>query len=588
VFVPIAFLQGDLGRLFSEFAITMAAAVGFSSFVALSLSPMLASKILQAGQGAGRATAWVDARFKALQRLYHRILQKALANKWIIAVVFAVMAAAAAWFVEHIPDEYTPKEDRGAFFVLVNGPEGASYKYIKEYMDEVERRLMPLVEKGEVTRLLVRAPRTFGNVAIYNTGIVIMVLNDWGERRSAWEVMGEVRKVLSDLPGVRAFPVMRQGFGARIQKPVQFVIGGGTYQELAEWRDILLQQLEDNNPGLRGIDWDYKETKPQLQVVIDYDRAADLGVSVSNIGRTLETMLGSRRVTTYIDDGQEYYIVLEGERAAQRTPTDIRNIYVRSERTNKLIPLSNLVRLDEFADSITLNRYNKVRAITIEANLEEGYSLGEALAHLEGLVQQHLPGQVIIDYKGQSRDYKFAGESLLFIFALGVMVVFLVLAAQFESWIHPLVIMLTVPLAMTGALLGLYLTGQTLNLYSQIGLIMLVGLSAKNGILIVEFANQLRDQGYAFREALIEAADVRLRPIVMTGITTAAGSIPLLISTGAGTETRFVIGVVILFGVIAGTFFTLFVVPAAYDLLGKYTGSPRAVSQQLEKEVSEE
>ncbi len=587
VFVPIAFLQGDLGRLFSEFAITMAAAVAFSSFVALTLSPMLASKILRPRQQESSATRVVNKGFKRLQGGYHKVLQAALNHKWIIVLIFFTVAIGSSWFLTHIADEYTPKEDRGAFFVLVNGPEGASYEYISKYMNEVEHRLMPLVEKGEVTRLLVRAPRGFGNIAIYNTGIAIMVLNDWGSRRSAWEIMNEVRAKLSDLPGVRAFPVMRQGFGARIQKPVQFVIGGGTYEELAQWRDILLAKINQDNPGLRGIDWDYKETKPQLQVAIDYNRAADLGVTVSNIGRTLETMLGSRRVTTFIDEGQEYDVILEGERQAQRTPTDIENIYIRSQRSGELIPLSNLVHLEEFADSIKLNRYNRVRSITLEANLEEGYSLGEALTHLEGLVKESLPGQVIIDYKGQSRDYKSAGESLLFIFALGILVVFLVLAAQFESWIHPFIIMLTVPLAMTGALLGLYLTGQTLNLYSQIGLIMLVGLSAKNGILIVEFANQLRDQGYEFREALIEAADVRFRPIIMTGITTAAGSVPLLISTGAGTETRYVIGIVIMFGVIAGTLFTLFVVPAAYDLIGKYTSSPQAVTQQLEKELTE-
>ena len=586
VFVPIAFLQGDLGRLFSEFAITMAAAVGFSTFVALSLSPMLASKILRSRERSNKITMQVNELFGRVQRVYHRLLQTTLTHKKITVIVFVLMGVAASWFITHIPDEYTPKEDRGAFFILVNGPEGASYEYMKTYMNEIERRLMPLVENGEATRLLVRAPRGFGNIAVYNTGIVILVLSDWGQRRSAWKIMDEVRATLADLPGVRAFPVMRQGFGARIQKPVQFVIGGGTYDELAQWRNILLEQINKNNPGFVGLDWDYKETKPQLQVEIDYDRAADLGVTVSNIGRTLETMLGSRRVTTYIDEGQEYYILLEGERSQQNTPTDINNIYVRSERSGQLIPLSNLVKLHEFADSITLNRYNRVRAITLEANLKEGYSLGDALIHLEGLVKQHLPGHAIVDYKGQSRDYKSAGESLFFIFALGVLVVFLVLAAQFESWIHPFIIMLTVPLAMTGALFGMYVTGQTLNLYSQIGLIMLVGLSAKNGILIVEFANQLRDQGYACRDALIEAADVRLRPIIMTGITTAAGSIPLLISSGAGTETRFVIGIVILFGVIAGTLFTLFVVPVAYDLLGRYSGSPLAVTHQLEKELN--
>ena len=587
VFVPISFLQGNLGRLFSEFAITMAAAVAFSSFVALSLSPMLASKILTPHQHKNKVTNFVDRLFQHIQARYHHWLQVALDRKQIIVIFFIAMACLAFLFVKVIPDEYTPKEDRGAFFVLVNGPEGASYEYMESYMNEIEHRLTPLLDSGEVTRLLVRAPRGLGNVAAYNSGIAILVLNDWGQRRPAKIIMNEVRRKLGDLPGVRAFPVMRQGFGARIQKPVQFVIGGGTYEELAEWRNILLSKLNENNPGLRGIDWDYKETKPQMQVLIDYHRAADLGVTVSNIGKTLETMLGSRRVTTYIDEGQEYYILLEGEREAQRTPTDIKNIYVRSDRSGQLIPLSNLVRIEEFADSIKLNRYNRVRSITIEANIVDDYSLGDALTHLETLVKEHLPANAIIDYKGQSSDYKFAGESLSFIFALGLLVVFLVLAAQFESWIHPFIIMLTVPLAMTGALFGLFITGQTLNLYSQIGLIMLVGLSAKNGILIVEFANQLRDEGYSVRDALIEAADVRLRPIIMTGITTAAGAIPLIVSFGAGTETRFVIGIVILFGVIASTFFTIFVVPVAYDILAKYTRSPKAVSLQLEKEISD-
>ncbi len=368
---------------------------------------------------------------------------------------------------------------------------------------------------------------------------------------------------------------MRQGFGARIQKPVQFVIGGGTYEELAAWRDLLLTKIEESNPGLRGIDWDYKETKPQLQVIIDYDRAADLGVTVGEIGRTLETMLGSRRVTTYIEQGEEYDVIVEGERDDQRTPTDLSNLYVRSQRSGELIPLSNLVRLEEIADSIQLNRYNRVRAITIEANLDDGLALGDALDYLDALVQEHLPGQAIIDYKGQSRDFRNSGGSIVFVLLLGVVIVYLVLAAQFESWVHPFVIMLTVPLAMAGAVLGLYLSGQSLNLYSQIGLIMLVGLAAKNGILIVEFANQLRDAGKEFHTALIEATEVRFRPIVMTGITTAAGSMPLLLSSGAGAETRVVIGTVILYGVLAATLFTLFIVPVAYDLLARRTGSPQ-------------
>ena len=585
VFAPVAFLQGDVGRLFSEFALTMAAAVAFSSLVALSLSPMLASKILPDVSRGGRVTHAVDGAFGKVRRIYGRLLQGALAHRWVAGVVFVAIIGGNTWLMNAVPHEYAPKEDRGAFFVIVNGPEGASYRYMTEYMDEIERRMMPLVERGEVTRLLVRAPRAFGNVEIFNTGLVIVVLDDWHERRSAWAIMDQVRGKLADLPGVRAFPVMRQGFGARVQKPVQFVIGGGTYEELADWRDTLVAKINEDNPGLTGLDWDYKETKPQLKVIIDYDRAADLGVKVGAIGRTLETMLGSRRVTTYTDAGEEYDVILEGERYAQRTPNNVENIYVRSERTGELIPLSNLVRLEEFADSIKLNRYNRTRAITLQANLGEGLALGEALAYLEELVRTHLPGKVIVDYKGESQDFKFAGESILFVFLLGITVVFLVLAALFESWTHPFVIMLTVPLAVAGALLGLYITGQALNIYSQIGLIMLVGLAAKNGILIVEFSNQLRDAGKPFREALVEAAEVRLRPIVMTGITTAAGSVPLLLSSGAGTETRVVIGTVILSGVLAATLFTLFVVPVAYDMLARHAGSPGDTRRRLDVEM---
>jgi len=590
VFVPIAFLQGDVGRLFSEFALTMAAAVIFSTFVALSLSPMLASQILPRAHGNGRRrfslSAGVDWAFERVRRGYGALLRLLLRQKWLVLIAFAATIAGAYWLFQQVPREYAPKEDRGAFFVLVNGPEGASYSYMEEYMDEIERRLLPYAESGEAIRVLVRTPRGFGGGAAFNTGIVIMVLNDFAARRSGWVIMDEIRAKLGDLPGVKAFPVMRQGFGARIAKPVQFVIGGGSYEELASWRDTLVKAIEADNPGLIGLDWDYKETKPQLRVQIDYDRAADLGVKVGTVGRTLETMLGSRKVTTYIEDGEEYDVILEGERDTQRTPGSLANLYVRSERSGELIPLSNLVSITEQADSQSLNRYNRIRAITLAANLADDLALGDALGYLEAKVRELLPEQAQIDYKGQSRDFRDSAEGILFVFLLGLAVVFLVLAAQFESWVHPLVIMLTVPLAMAGALFGLWWSGQSLNIYSQIGLIMLVGLSAKNGILIVEFANQLRDQGNEFHAALMQAADLRLRPIIMTGITTAAGSVPLLLSSGAGAETRAVIGTVILSGVLAATFFTLFVVPVAYDLLARHTGSPGDLLRRLRREES--
>lgn len=586
VFVPIAFLEGTVGRLFSEFALTMAAAVAFSSLVALSLSPMIASKVLTTQKTPTVIQRVVDGAFYYFQKGFVATLRVALKLRFLVLILFFVLSAGVYWVFERVPGEYAPKEDTGAFFILVNGPEGATYSYMEEYMTVIEKRLMPYVERGEFQRLLVRAPRGFNNYETFNSGILIIVLSDWGTRRPAWPIMGEVRKILSDLPGVRAFPVMRQGFTHGIQKPVRVTIGGGTWAELAQWRDTLVAELNRNNPGIVGLDWDYKETQPQLRVEINYDRAAELGVTVSNIGRTLQTMLGSRRVTTYIDRGEEYDVILEGLRDTQRTPTSLQNIYVRSERTQSLIPLANFVSLREEADSTSLNRYNRIRAITLEANLKDDAVLGDVLSHIEGVIREKLPQTVIVDYKGQSLDFKKAGGSVFFVFLLGIVVVFLVLAAQFESWIHPFVIMLTVPLAVGGGLLGLWVTGATLNIYSQIGLIMLVGLAAKNGILIVEFANQLRDQGVAFNDAIMQASETRLRPIVMTGITTAAGSVPLILSSGAGSETRMVIGIVVLFGVIAATVMTLYIVPVAYSLLARGTGAVGDVARELERQAA--
>ena len=581
----------------------MAAAVAWSSVVALSLGPMLAARVLhpQTPTDARAAHKDRDPSPAAPARVYLMLLRWLLRRRWLVGLALLGTLAAAVWLLRALPQEYTPREDRGAFFLMVNGPEGATFTYMAAYMEEIERRLLPYTASGEVLRLLVRTPRGLGAGEQFNTGIAVVVMNAFGQRRSTWVVMDEIRARLADLPGVRIVPVMRQGFGARTQKPVQFVLGGGTYAELAAWRDRLLAAIEARNPGLVGIDWDYKETTPQLRVAIDYDRAAELGVSLSVIGRTLETLLGSRKVTTYLDAGEEYEVVLEGERDAQRTPTSLEQIYVRATApgpatatlpltgalpSSALVPLAQLVTIKEQADANSLNRFNRLRAITLEANLAEGLALGAALDYLDRLVAAELPSTARVDYKGQSRDFRAAGSDLLLAFALGAIVVYLVLAAQFESWINPLVIMLTVPLAMTGALFGLWLTGQSLNLYSQIGLIMLVGLAAKNGILIVEFANQLRDRGLKPRVALETAAQVRLRPILMTGLTTAAGAVPLLLGGGAGAETRAVLGVVILWGTLAAMLFTLFVVPVAYDLLARRAGTPGATAARLERELA--
>ncbi|PXX97370.1 efflux RND transporter permease subunit [Halomonas sp. LBP4] len=587
VFVPLSFLQGNVGRLFSEFALTMAAAVAISSLLALTLTPMMASKILKPAiydSPAARAVQWL---LERSQRLYRTLLGWVLRARLAVLAVFVALIAATAWMAEQLPNEYTPQEDRGNFFILVSGPEGATFDYMLDYMDEIEARLMPLVESGDAERVVVRSPRGFGNIETFNGGFVIMGLTDWGSRRSAWEIMDDVRGRLADLPGVQAFPVMRSGFGQRTEKPVQFVLGGGTFEELAEWRDRMFAHIREHNPRLIGLDSDYRETQPQLRVDIDHERAADLGVTVTEIGRTLEVLLGGRNVTRYVDNGEEYDVIVEGDRASQNSPRALDNIQVRSTRSGELIPLASLVRLTDFAGPGTLNRFNRIRAITLEANLADGYPLGEALEYLERTAAEILPPEAYTDVAGPSRDYREASGATTFLLLLGALVVFLVLAAQFESFVHPFVIMLTVPLAMSGALLGLLVTGQSLNIYSQVGLVMLIGLATKNGILIVEFANQLRDQGLAFRDALVDAAVTRLRPILMTAVTTMAGAVPLIVSGGAGSEARMVIGTVIIAGVAAATCFTLFVVPVAYDLLARRTGSPGAVKRRLESELGD-
>lgn len=587
VFVPIAFLEGDLGKLFTEFAITLAVAVCFSSIVALSLSPMLASKILRPTVGRGNLiTRSMDAVFRRFEAGYKWALNVLLKVPILAAVIVAVVLSISGWLYKTLPSEFTPKEDRGAFFVLTNAPEGTSYQSIIDTMEMVEDRLMYLSDNGEATRVLVRAPRGFGNVADFKQGLTIVVMSDWSERRSAWEIMEEVTGKLADVPGVKNFTVMRQGLTRGLQKPVQFVISGPTYEQLAEWRDKMLVEI-GKNPGFVGTDYDYKETKPQLRVNIDQNRAGDLGVSIANIGRSLESLLGSRKVTTFIQEGEEYDVIIEGEFDGKRTPTDMTNIYVRSETSNELIPLANLVTIEEFADSGTLNRYNRLRSITIESNLAEGYRLSEALTYLDKAALEALPDEAIIGYKGESLDFKESGSSAVFVFILALLVVFLVMAAQFESFVHPFTIMLSVPTAVAGGLLGLYFMGLPQNIYTQIGMIMLIGLAAKNGILIVEFINQLRSEGVEFRDAIMQASVRRLRPIVMTGLTTLMGSLPLVLSSGAGAETRLVIGVVILFGVALSGILTLFVVPLTYQMIARRTGTPDATAKKLEAALAE-
>jgi multidrug efflux pump len=588
VFLPITFLPGETGKLFTEFAVTLAVAVGFSSFVALTLCPMIASKLFRSDDvaRANWLTRTVEKIFSKLESLYRAILHRLVRFAWLAGLVVVGIFFACGWLFKAIPSEFVPQEDRGTFFIISKAPEGASYGYSLDMAIEIEKRLLYLTESGEAQRLLVRVPRGFGAALDYNQVITIVNLDDWSRRRPAGVVMAEIRSKLADLTGMQHFAIMRQGLSTGLQKKVQFVIGGPEYETLAQWRDIVLEEAR-KNPGLSGVDYDYKESKPQLGVNIDRTRAADLGVSIETIGTTLETLLGSRRVTTFTDKGEEYDVIVEGEWDDKRSPGDLQNFFVRSEKSGQLIPLSNLVSLREFADSGTLNRYNRVRSVTIEANLAEGYPLSEALDYLDRVVREKLPESAIVGYKGESLNLRDSTGSVLFVFALALAVVYLVLAAQFESFVHPFTIMLAVPVAVAGALLGLYLTGQAQSIYSQIGMIMLVGLAAKNGILIVEFINQLRSEGMPFEEAVIEASVLRFRPIAMTGLTTVMGSLPLVFTSGAGAETRFVVGIVILFGVATSTIFTLLVIPVAYRIISKKSGTPGATSRRVDEALGE-
>lgn len=579
VFVPLVFLEGNIGRLFTEFALAIAAAVAFSSFTALTLSPMLSSKLLSNRSRSSGFGKWMDTTFRRIETGYHNTLNTTLHQPIIVAIMLIISVVAIVQLSQKIPSEFVPKEDRGNFFISMQGAEGASFESNAANLEKVESILLPYLETGEVNRVLVRTPG-FGGGA----GIAIVGMGPWKDRtRSTFELMNEVSGKLSQIPDVRAFAIMRSSLGGRgLGRPVQFVLQGNTYEDLVRWRDIVLDKASEN-PKLLRLDSDYKETLPQLLVNIDRQRAADLGVSISDIGRTLETMLGQRRVSTYLDRGQEYDVIMEGWEEDYRSPQSIDNLYVRSARSNQLIPMDNLLSFEEQATSSRLNRYNRMRSITISANLADDYTVGEALTYLENIVKTELPDTVSIDYKGESQLYQESGNSIIFIFMLALAITFLVLAAQFESWVHPLVIMLTVPLALLGAFIGLYLSGSSLNIYSQIGLVMLIGLAAKNGILIVEFTNQLRDAGMEFEEALKKAATQRLRPIVMTGFTTVFSALPLVIAIGPGSESRAVIGVVIFSGVMLSAFMTLFVVPIAYYWLARKTGSPEKLSHELDE-----
>ncbi len=584
VFLPIGFMEGNTGRLFRELSVTLAGAVALSAFVALTLTPMMASKLVRPHVHKSGFNGFVHARLERLTALYRRGVVRSSGKPVIFILVLLAAFGASAVLLRFVPSELAPTEDRGVLHVSVTGPEGAGFDYTVGQMQQVEEKFFGLIgEGGPIERFNSRVPGSYGSSQEMHTGRITVFLKDWTKRKETTpQVTEQLRKDLASLPGVRAVPSYRTGLVRGGGQPLSIVLGGPDYKELASWRDRILARMEEN-PGLFGADSDYKETQPQMRVEIDHARAADLGVSAQEIGRTLETMMGGRRVTTYVDGGEEYDVIMQAQRSDRAAPADLDNLYVRSARSGELIPLANLVSLKELAKPGRLNRFNRLRGITISAGLAPGYTLGEALNWAQKTVAEELPPTAQLDYKGDSREYLKAGGAVVLTFALALLVVYLVLAAQFESFVHPFVIMLTVPLAVLGALIGLWLTGNSLNLFSQIGIVMLIGLAAKNGILIVEFANQLRDEGRSIADAIAESASVRLRPILMTSVATIAGAVPLVVAGGPGSASRAAIGVVVIFGVAFSTLLSLFVVPSFYTLLAPFTRSPDALARRIDK-----
>ncbi len=572
VFLPISFQGGDTGRLFREFGIAVAAAVIFSSFVALTLTPMLCSKWLRPHREESLMVRATDVVFDRLARGYRHALAATLRIPVImVAATVAVSSLAYVWY-EQLPKEFAPTEDRGGFYISVNGPEGASLDYTRRYVMEIEDYLERLRADGDLRRnIIILSPSWRGPGAV-NRAFIIARVQHWDERtKSTQEVIDEVNPVLASIPGVRAHAVNPRTLGRRSWTvPVSFIIGGPSYEVLNDWADRIID-IAEAGPMLLDVNKNFRVTRPELQVRIDRDRAADLGVQIEDIGRTLETLLGERRVGTFAQGGKLYDVIMRARPEDRATPSDLSNFYVKSDTTDRLIPLSNLVTIGEAAGALTLKRVDRLRAITISANIAPGYTLDDALGYLEEVAATELPPEARISYGGQSRVYKESSAALYFTFGMALLIVFLALAAQFESFIHPIVIMVAVPLAVTGALGSMLWSGLSLNVYSQIGIVMLIGLTAKNSILIVEFANQLRDSGKTILDAVLEASQVRLRPILMTTISTALGALPLAMASGAGAEARATLGIVIIGGVLFSTLLSLFVVPVLYHLLARFT-----------------
>ena len=578
VFLPIAFMDGMIGRLFTEFAVMIAVSVLFSTLIALTLTPVLGAKLLRKKQTSNVFNTKVEQALSGLEVHYRNLLNQSLKHSYGAPIIITLCLVASFIIATNTPSQLMPQEDRGIILIKVNGPEGTSFTRMSDNMKKIEKRLLSMLNDGTIKSISVQTPISGGKSGD-QFGLAILQLEDWDLRQqSAQTILKIVKKQLANIPDVRIRPTL-PGFKGGSKEPVQIVLSGSDYATLNGWAMMMKTKME-SSPLMTGALIDYSEKTPEMIIKVDRKRAAELGISVSEVSDTLNVMLGGKTETTYIENGNEYDVFVRGDEEKFKSSSDLSSIFMRTS-SGKIVSVDSFTRVKRIASAQKLTHIGKRKSIVIKANLADGASLGDALTYAEELAIDNLPQDINLSYSGDSKDFIDNQNSTMLIFILALLVVYLVMAAQFESFINPFVVMLTVPTGIFGALLGIWLTGQSINIYSQIGIILLIGMVTKNGILIVEFIGQLRDKGESFDSAIIEGATRRLRPILMTAFTTLAGAIPLLLSSGAGAESRISVGIVVFFGMGFSTLVTLVVIPTMYKLLCNSTKSPGSVKQEI-------
>ena len=563
VFLPLSFMEGKTGRLFIEFGVVLSFAVIFSSIVALTLTPMLCSKLLDTSNSLDLEPTVVS----KFRNYYKKSLMDSQNNPKKVYIFSLVMILISILIFQFINKELAPTEDRGVFIIIVSTPEGSTLQYTDNIVKEVESTLEPYKEKEEIqTIFAVVAPGFSGKPGAVNTAYLFATLTGWDQRRHQKDIVREIFPKLLSIPGAKVIAINPPSLGgSRFTPGIQFVISGNNYDDIYNWANIILDK--SSSMRIRNPDIDYKITNPRLNLNVDRDKAYELGVTAEEIGTTIETLLASNKVTTFSKDGLTYNVILQAEENFRINKNNLDNIFIKSPTSNSLIPLSNLVTYDETSTSNSLKRINRMPSTIFSASLLPGYPLGDALEELNSLARNNLPSNASVSFTGASKEYFESGNSLLVTILFAILIVYLVLSAQFESFKNPLTIMFTVPIALTAGLYTLFLTGTSLNVYSQIGFLMLIGLIAKNGILVVEFANQLRNEGYSIDDAIIESSLTRLRPVLMTTISTLLGAIPLVLSSGAGAESRYSMAIVVFGGITLSALITLYLIPALYRFI---------------------